>query len=99
MRGGAGFAGVGGTRASDFFYKEFKSKNLILLRIQIENKKYRVFGGGGGGRWGKGEWEARVSEFFFTKNPHLKYFFSFFFGGGGWGGTEGSRGEGEGELE
>ena len=54
MRGGAGFAGVGGTRASDFFYKEFKSKNLILLRIQIENKKYRVFGGGGGGEVGEG---------------------------------------------
>ena len=56
--------GKGGTRASDFFYKESKSKNLFLLRIQIENKKYRVLGGGGG-RWGKGEWEARVSDFFF----------------------------------
>ena len=42
--------------------------------------------GGGGERWGKGEWEARVSDFFFTKNPHLKYFFPFFFGGGGGGG-------------
>ena len=92
-----------GTRASDFFYKESRSKNLFLLRIQIENKKYRVFGGGGGGgggeeRWGKGEWEASFSDFFFTKNPHLKYFFPFFWRRGG-GGTEGSRGEGEGEPE
>ena len=78
----------GGTRASEFFYKESKSKNLFLLRIQIEHKKYRVFGGGGGGgggRWGKGEWEARVSAFVFTKNPHLKYFFPFFLEAGGWG--------------
>ena len=48
MRGGLR-GGGGGTRASEFFYKESKSKNLFLLRIQIENKKYRVFGGGGGG--------------------------------------------------
>ena len=32
--------------------------------------------------------------FFFTKNPHLKYFFPFFFLEGG-----GGRGEGEKELE
>ena len=46
--------GLRGTRASEFFYKESKSKNLFLLRIQIENKKYRVFGGGGGGEVGEG---------------------------------------------
>ena len=46
--GGGGGGGLRGTRASDFLYKESKSKNLFLLRIQIENKKYRVFGGGGG---------------------------------------------------
>ena len=86
---GGGGCGLGGTRASDIFYKESKSKNLFLLRIQIENKKYRVFGGGGGERWGKGEWEARVSDFFFTKKPHLKYFFLFFGGGGGGGGGDG----------
>ena len=51
--GGGGVLRGGGTRASEFFYKESKSKNLFLLRIQIENKKYRVFGGGGE-RWGKG---------------------------------------------
>ena len=54
---------------------------------------------GGGERWGKGEWEARVSEFFFTKNPHLKYFFPFFFLEAGGGGDGGWAGGGEGELE
>ena len=44
---------------------------------------------------GGGEWEARVSEFFFTKYPNLKIFFFLFFlffflgGGGGGGGGEG----------
>ena len=52
--GGGGLRG-GGTRASEFFYKESKSKNLFLLRIQIENKKYRLFGGGGGGEGEVGE--------------------------------------------
>ena len=88
--GGGGGGGLRGTRASEFFYKESKSKNLFLLRIQIENKKYRVFGGVGGERWGKGEWEASFSEFFFTKNPHLKYFFPFFLEAGAGGRGRGS---------
>ena len=88
---GGGGGGLRGTRASEFFYKESKSKNLFLLRIQIENKKYRVFGGVGGERWGKGEWEASFSEFFFTKNPHLKYFFLFFWRRGRGGGGGGAR--------
>ena len=44
-------------------------------------------GGGGGGkeRWGKGEWEARVSEFFLLRIHILNIFFIFFGGGGGGG--------------
>ena len=42
-------------------------------------------GGGGGGR--RGEWEARVSEFFVTKYPHQKYCFL----EGGWGEGGGAR--------
>ena len=38
-------------------------------------------------------------NFFLLRIHILNIFFPFFFGGGGWGGTEGSRGEGEGELE
>ena len=62
----------------------------------------------GGGRWGGGRWGggarvsrlggggARVSDFFYTKNPNLKKKFFFFFGGGGGGGggAVGERGEG-----
>ena len=53
--GGGGFRGGGGwTRASEFFYKESKSKNLFLLRIQIKNKKISGVwvGSGGVGRGG-----------------------------------------------
>ena len=96
--GGGGFRGGGGwTRASEFFYKESKSKNLFLLRIQIKNKKnIGCLGGewGSGERWGKGEWEARVSEFCFTKNQHLKYVFLFIWRRGG--GDRGWPGEGRG---
>ena len=52
--GGGGVCGEGGLEQVIFFYKVSKSKNLFLLRIQIENKKYRVFGGGGGGEVGEG---------------------------------------------
>ena len=59
--------------------------------------KYFFLGGGGGGRgWGGAGVAARVSEFFFTKNPNLKKKKSFWLGGwgemvvgvevGGWGG-------------
>ena len=33
----------------NFIYKESKTKNYFLLRIQIENKKKWVGRGGGGG--------------------------------------------------
>ena len=70
---GGGRGQRGGARESEFYYKESKSKKKINL------KKKSFFVGGKG--WGEGV--ARVSEFFFTKNPNLKK--NFFSGVGGWG--------------
>ena len=60
---------MGEVGESDFFYFESKFK--------IKNNVFGGVAGVGGGLAG----EARVSEFFFTKNPNL----NFFCGGGGGG--------------
>ena len=58
----------------NLFYKESKSKNYFLLRIQIENK---CLGEG----WGGGA--ARVSEFIYYESTFkIKKIYFFFWGGG-----------------
>ena len=53
--------------------------------LNKKSKSNFFWEGGGGGR--RGEWEARVSEFFVTKYPHQKYCFL----EGGWGEGGGAR--------
>ena len=83
MGGGGGGGGAAARISEIFLYKE-AGKYLFFSFFYKESKSNKNKSGG----WeGRDEGVARVSDFFFQKNPSL----NFFLGGGG-------GGEGEGGL-